>query len=175
MNNKKTAGYVAVCGITIALNIVFIMMLAATPVSAYSCTLAVIVMTPAMAKFGWKKAFPVYIGTALLGALFMEPELAMLYFCTGFQPFGADTDVYVGKNKLLKLLFHCVVMGTISSVLLFGLGKIFGIADLFEEDFVILLYPAMILLAFFQGVIYRSTKGLLYNRLLKPILDEIMR
>ena len=174
MKDKKTGRYVSVCGITIALNIVCIMLLGATPLDAYGCSLAAAVMTPAVAKFGWKSAFPVYLGTAVLGTLFMNPGLAVLYFCVGFQPFAADTDHYGGKRVYLQWLLNCLITGAISSVLLLGLGRILGLEEAVPEDRAVLLFPAMMLLAFFQGVVYRTARKLIYEPVLRPLLDDLM-
>ena len=135
----RKAGYVAVCGMSIALNIVFILFLAATPLDSMACVLAVIVITPAMAKFGWRKAIPVYIGTALLGALFMEPILTVLYLCVGFHPLGADTENVRGKHILLTLLLRSILMGTVSAVLMLALFSILGFEDEFQGIYMLLV------------------------------------
>jgi len=169
----RKAGYVAVCGMSIALNIVFIMFLAATPLDSMACVLAVIVITPAMAKFGWRKAIPVYIGTALLGALFMEPTLTVLYLCVGFHPFGADKDDVRGKHIRLTFLLRSIFMGTVSAALMLGLYRILGLEDEFQGIYMLLAFPMMICIAFSQGVIYRSARKLLYEPFVKPILKDL--
>ena len=169
----RKAGYVAVCGMSIALNIVFIMFLAATPLDSMACVLAVIVITPAMAKFGWRKAIPVYIGTALLGALFMEPILTVLYLCVGFHPLGADTENVRGKHILLTLLLRSILMGTVSAVLMLALFSILGFEDEFQGFYMLLVFPMMMCIAFSQGVVYRSARKLLYEPFVKPILKDL--
>ena len=169
----KTGRYVAVCGITIALNIVCIMLLCATPLDVFGCILCVAVMTPLIAKIGWKRTFPVYVATAILGSMFMNPELTLIYFCVGFHPFGADTDHYGSRYIPLKILMHCLVMGMISTLLMLGVSSLFGLTEYREPGNILLLFPGMILIAFSQGVIYRSVKRMIYQPILKPMLDNI--
>ncbi len=173
MNNKKTAGYIAVCGISIALNIVFILFLAATPLDVLSCILAVVVITPAIAKFGWKKAIPVYIGTALLGALFMNPELSVLYLCVGFHPLGADMERAGRKHRHIILLLRSACMGAVSAILMLAMYRIIGFEDDFQGIYMLLVFPEMMVIAYSQSVIYYSAKKLLYDRLLRPILEDL--
>ena len=174
MKRSKTAGYVSVCGMTISLNIVFIMLLAATPLDAMACVLAVVVMTPVIAKFGWRRAVPVYVGTVLLGSLFMDPTLSVLYLCVGFHPFGADTDSCKGGNVRIRQLLRSMAMGAASALLMLGLYQILGLDDTMQGVYVFLVFPMMMIIAFCQGVVYRSAKKLIYIPVVKPLLDSLM-
>ena len=64
-------------------------------------------------------------------------------------------------------------MGAVSAILMLAMYRIIGFEDDFQGIYMLLVFPEMMVIAYSQSVIYYSAKKLLYDRLLRPILEDL--
>ena len=171
---KSQSIYIAFGAMTVAVNIALMALIGKIPaIGSYACCLPSITITLILTEFGWKKAIPVYLATALLGFLVLPGGRAALYACTGFHCFLIEichAKSYWNK----KWISACILVGIITGVLIVPISTFFGLT--IPHRLGIFFVPVICILvsiyAILQGILYKSTRDNLYVPLIRPYLKN---